>query len=63
MIDVIAGGALTSKMPEATQELFEEMAMNDYQQCGVNLQQSQVSQLMFIYGCNHSFGSSGGSSK
>ncbi|XP_027351012.1 uncharacterized protein LOC113862053 [Abrus precatorius] len=31
MIDAAAGGTLNSKTPRATQELFEEMAMNNYQ--------------------------------
>ena len=33
MINAVAGGTLNNKTPEAIQELFEEMAMNDYQWC------------------------------
>ena len=31
MIDAAAGGTLNNKVPEAAQELIEEMAMNNYQ--------------------------------
>ena len=31
MIDAIVGGTLNAKMPEGSMELFEEMAMNNYQ--------------------------------
>ena len=43
MIDSTTGGTLNSKTPEATQELFEEMVMNDYQWCTY-----QASQQMFM---------------
>ena len=31
MINVVMGGTLNNKMPEAAQELFEKMVMNNYQ--------------------------------
>ena len=46
MIDSAVGGTLNSETPEAVQELFEEMVMNDYQWC---TSQAKPSKLTNVY--------------
>ena len=46
MINAVARGTLNSKTPEATQELFEEMAMSDYQWC---TSWAKSSKLTYVY--------------
>ena len=46
MIGVVVGGTLNSKTPKAIQELFEEMAMNNYQW---HTSQAQLSESTHVY--------------